>query len=83
MAQLAIYSGKADFSDCQADTAYVGPGVVVNPNVNLSHQPRLTDSTLCITTANRIVACYVTNDTTSEATAAPGLTMDVTVYSLK
>lgn len=40
-------------------------------------------STLCITTGHRLVTCYVTDDTTSESIAAPGLTMDVTVYALK
>ena len=77
MAQLAVYAGHAGFSLCQADTNYVSPGSFVNNN----HQ-QLTDSTLCITTPNRLAVCYVTDDTTSAPTA-PGLTMDVTVYALK
>jgi hypothetical protein len=76
MAQIAVYSGRAGFSQCQADTAYAAPNAIINQN-------NLINSTLCITTANRIVACYVTDDTTSASVAAPGLTMDVTAYTLK
>lgn len=77
-AQLAVYQGKAGFSQCQADTTYVSPGSFANPN----HQ-RLTGSTLCITTANRMAVCYITEDTTSQSVAAPGLNLDVSVYSVK
>jgi hypothetical protein len=77
-AQVAIYPGQAGFSQCQADTTYVPAGNIININ-----NQRLTDNTLCVTTANRIAVCYVTYDTTSASVPAPGLTMDVTVYALK
>jgi len=73
-AQLAVYDGKAGFSQCQADTAYVtGPA-----NAN---QKSLTGTTLCVTTGDRIAVCYVTNDTTQAGAPSPGLIMDVTVYA--
>jgi hypothetical protein len=76
MAQVAVYPGRAGFSQCQAGTAYAAVGATINVN-------NLTNSTLCITTASRIATCYVTDDTTFASVAAPGLTMDVTVYALK
>jgi hypothetical protein len=73
-AQLAVYDGKAGFSQCQADTAYV------TGSANAT-QKLLTGTTLCVTTGHRIAVCYVTNDTTQAGTPAPGLIMDVTVYA--
>ncbi len=81
-AQIAVYSGQAGFSQCQADTSYIASGDIANPIANGS-RTLLRNSTLCITMTDRIATCYVTDDTTSESIAAPGLTMDVTVYALK
>jgi hypothetical protein len=77
-AQVAIYPGRTGFFQCQADTAYVPSGNAIN-----AHNLQLTNSTLCVTTANRIAVCYVTYDTIFAAVPAPGLTMDVIVYALK
>ena len=73
-AQLADYDGRAGFSQCQADTTYATGNNIFGLLVN---------HTLCVTTSNRIAACYVTQDTTQESVPAPGLTMDCTVYALK
>jgi hypothetical protein len=73
-AQLAVYDGKAGFSQCQADTAYVTGWANANQN-------SLTGTTLCVTTGHRIAVCFVTDDTTQAGTASPGLIMDVTVYA--
>jgi hypothetical protein len=75
-ARLAVYDGKAGFSQCQADTTYVTGAANAN-------QQSLTGTTLCVTTGHRIAVCYVTNDTTQSGDAAPGLAMDVTVYATK
>lgn len=76
-AQLAQYSGTpqpAGFSQCQSDTNYVSGG-----GQDLGQS--LVGTTLCITTANRIAACYITGDTRHGTGPTYGLTMDVTVYS--
>lgn len=73
-AQLAVYPGRAGFSQCRADTAYVSGFADAN-------QQSLAGSTLCVTTSNRLAVCYVTSDTVSASTPAPGLIMDITVYS--
>jgi hypothetical protein len=75
-AQLAVYPGRAGFPQCQSDTMYVSS--FANPN-----RQSLVGETLCVTTSNRIAACYVTSDTTQSRNPAPGLTMDVTVYDTK
>jgi hypothetical protein len=75
-AQLAVYPGRAGFSQCQADTTYVSG--FADPNGQ-----SLTGTTLCVTTGHRLAVCYITDDTTSQSIAAPGLTMDVTVYASK
>jgi hypothetical protein len=72
--QLAVYPGRAGFSQCQADTTYVS--LYADPNGQ-----SLTGTTLCVTTGNRLAVCYVTADTTQANTAAPGLIMDITVYA--
>jgi hypothetical protein len=59
-APLAVYDGPAGFSQCQADTNYVTGSV----NYTAQSIVSLADETLCVTTANRIAVCYVTNDTT-------------------
>jgi hypothetical protein len=73
---LAVYPGRAGFSQCQEDTTYVS--TFANPN-----RQSLVGETLCVTTSNRIAACYVTSDTTETNNPAPALTMDVTVYATK
>jgi hypothetical protein len=73
-AQLAVYDGKAGFSQCQADTAFVTDAANAN-------QRSLTGTTLCVTTSHRIAVCYVIQDTTQASTPSPGLVMDVTVYA--
>ncbi len=75
-AQLAVYPGPAGFSQCHADTNYV------TGYANISGQS-LVGTTLCVTTGNRVAACYVTADTTQTSSAAPGLTMNITVYATK
>jgi hypothetical protein len=77
-AQLTVFDGQAGFSQCQADTAYVAPGGYAD-----QAGQTLLGKTLCVTTSDRIAACYVTADTTQESVAAPELTMDITVYALK
>jgi hypothetical protein len=77
-AQLTVIDGQAGFSQCQADTAYVPTGGYADENGQTLH-----GKTLCVTTGDRIVACYVTADTTQAGVAAPALTMNVTVYALK
>ena len=77
-AQLTVIDGQAGFSQCQADTAYVASGGYADQNGQTLH-----GKTLCVTTSDRIAACYVTADTTQEGVAAPALTMDITVYALK
>jgi hypothetical protein len=78
-AQLAVYDGPAGFSQCQADTNYA----TGSANYTAQSVVSLADKTLCVTTANRIAVCYVTNDTTQAGTAAPGLTMNIIVYAYK
>jgi hypothetical protein len=78
-AQLAVYDGSAGFSQCQADTDYVASSA----NYTAQGVVSLADKTLCVTTGHRIAACYVTNDTTQAGIAAPGLTMNITVYASK
>jgi hypothetical protein len=77
-AQLVVFDGRAGFSQCESDTAYVPSGSSAEPKSG-----SLVGTTLCVTTPNRIAAFYVTADTTSANVPAPGLTMDVTVYALK
>ena len=76
-AQLTVIDGQAGFSQCQAHTAYVAGGVA-DQNGQTLH-----GKTLCVTTSDRIAACYVSADTTQAGVAAPALTMDITVYALK
>jgi hypothetical protein len=73
-AQLADYNGRAGFSQCQADTTYVSGNNIFQS---------LVGHTLCVTTADRIAACYVIKDTTQQSVPAPGINMDCTVYALK
>lgn len=75
-APLAVYPGRAGFSQCQGDTTYVS-------SFANSNRQSLVGETLCVTTSDRIAACYVTSDTTETGNAAPALTMDVTVYATK
>jgi hypothetical protein len=77
-AQLTVIDGQAGFSQCLADTTYVAPGGYADQDGQT-----LVGKTLCVTTSDRIAACYVTADTTQEGVAAPELTMDITVYALK
>ena len=72
--QLAVYPGRAGFSECQADTTYVA-------GFADSNGQSLTGTTLCVTTGHRLAVCYVTADTTQASTPAPGLIMDITVYA--
>jgi hypothetical protein len=72
--QLAVYPGRAGFSQCQADTTYVSGFAAPNGQ-------SLTGTTLCVTTGHRLAVCYVTADTTQASTPAPGLIMDITVYA--
>jgi hypothetical protein len=75
-AQLADYAGRGGFAQCQADTTYVsGP---------TDFHQSLVGTTLCVTTATRLAACYVTGDTTqSQSAPVQGLAMDCTVYALE
>jgi hypothetical protein len=75
-APLAVYPGRAGFSQCQGDTAYVS-------SFADSNGQSLVGKTLCVTTSDRIATCYVTSDTTETSNPAPALTMDVTVYARK
>jgi hypothetical protein len=77
-AQLTVIDGQAGFSQCQDDTAYVAPGGYADQGGQT-----LLGKTLCVTTSDRIAACYVTADTTQVGVAAPALTMDITVYALE
>lgn len=77
-AQLALYNGTtqpAGFPQCQSDNNYA-------PTTGILPTQSLVGATLCVTTTDRIAACYVTDDTRWGTGPTYGLTMDVTVYSL-
>jgi hypothetical protein len=74
-AQLAVIDGPARLSQCRADRHYVS-----SDNSAAGYGQSLVGKTLCVTTGTRIAICHVTEDTTLQSVAAPGLTMDVTVY---
>ena len=72
---LAVYPGRAGYSQCYHDTRYV--------TSELSGP--LTDDTLCITLIDRIAACYVTSEKTTNSIdeTTLDLTLKVTVYRIR